>query len=303
MNKEKLKYFENILSLNNQDVDLSVIYNLINSHEEKNFLSFATIIAENFSNIDDLKEILIPSIKGLKNNNEIEFYENIFNLFENKFDIELLNKIIHTIKDKKDREQDILDSFSSNQLKAKSNLINALENFNVLNKNSNVVIWGSWYGSVLVPLLADRINQLLCLDMDKNVTQIGKKRFFVNYENVDYQNTNVFEKYLNFYKKTDLIINTSCEHMLPMNEWKWFGSGAIEGDSDTTDFRTPKLKNNCWFAFQSNNMFGIEGHINCVNSLEEFKSQLPKRAEVRYADEIEDTRGTRYMLIGKLKTL
>ena len=47
-------------------------------------------------------------------------------------------------------------------------------------------------------------------------------------------------------------------------------------------------------------MFGIEGHINCVNSLEEFKSQLPERARVLYQEEIEDTRGTRYMLVGKL---
>ncbi len=46
-------------------------------------------------------------------------------------------------------------------------------------------------------------------------------------------------------------------------------------------------------------MFEIEGHINCVNRLEEFKEQLPARAEVLFEEEVEDTRGTRYMLVRK----
>ena len=50
-------------------------------------------------------------------------------------------------------------------------------------------------------------------------------------------------------------------------------------------------------------MFDIQGHINCVSSLEEFKKQLPERAEVLYEDEVDDTRGTRYMLIGKFNHL
>jgi hypothetical protein len=47
-------------------------------------------------------------------------------------------------------------------------------------------------------------------------------------------------------------------------------------------------------------MFDIAGHINCVNSIEEFKSQLPDRAKVLIEDEVTDDRGTRYTLIGKL---
>ena len=38
-----------------------------------------------------------------------------------------------------------------------------------------------------------------------------------------------------------------------------------------------------------------------VNSLEEFKSQLPKNSEVLIEEEIDDSRGIRYMLIGKIK--
>ena len=47
-------------------------------------------------------------------------------------------------------------------------------------------------------------------------------------------------------------------------------------------------------------MFNIEGHINCVNTIEEFKLQLPECAEVLTEDKVSDLRGTRYLLIGKL---
>ena len=40
-----------------------------------------------------------------------------------------------------------------------------------------------------------------------------------------------------------------------------------------------------------------------MNSLQEFKNQLPERAEVLYDEEIVDTRGTRYMLVGKFNPI
>jgi hypothetical protein len=89
-----------------------------------------------------------------------------------------------------------------------------------------------------------------------------------------------------------------------MKEWKWFQKGALATDSQYKHkFESPKLSDNCYFAFQSNNMFGIEGHVNCVNSLQEFKDQMPERAEILFEEEVEDTRGTRYMLVGKLTSL
>ena len=51
--------------------------------------------------------------------------------------------------------------------------------------------------------------------------------------------------------------------------------------------------------FTSNNMYDIEGHINCVSSIEEFKWQLPDNAKVIKEDRIVDDRGTRFILIGK----
>ena len=79
----------------------------------------------------------------------------------------------------------------------------------------------------------------------------------------------------------DLVINPSCEHMPSMN--------TLES-----------LKtSNAYFAFTSNNMYDIEGHVNCVSSIGEFKEQLSSNATILVEDEIEDTRGTRYILVGK----
>ena len=46
-------------------------------------------------------------------------------------------------------------------------------------------------------------------------------------------------------------------------------------------------------------MLSIEGHINCVYDLNDFKKQLPNNAKVLIEDEIKDDRGTRFLLIGK----
>ena len=61
-----------------------------------------------------------------------------------------------------------------------------------------------------------------------------------------------------------------------------------------------RVKPTAHFAFTSNNMHDIEGHINCVNTIKEFKEQLPPGAKVLREGDIEDERGTRYILIGKL---
>ena len=61
-----------------------------------------------------------------------------------------------------------------------------------------------------------------------------------------------------------------------------------------------RVKPTAHFAFTSNDMYDIEGHINCVNTIEDFKVQLPPGSEVLKEDSLADERGTRFMLIGKL---
>lgn len=268
IDREDVKVIKNILSLTNDSPDVDVLYN---------------------------------TLSAIKYNDSLLFLKSILPLSQPGIDSDLLLNIYSTIKEYPELTTTLLDSFSNNQLAAKTALINDVNNLNILDSNSTVVIWGSWYGSVLIPTLADKVKKITCIDLDPQPLKVAKNRLFSKYTNVEYICSNVFDKCLKIYLETNLIINTSCEHMPPMKEWPWFGRGALKEDG--IPGKDPKISSDCYFAFQSNNMFGIEGHINCVNSLEEFKDQMPERAEVLFEEEVQDTRGTRYMLVGKFNSL
>ena len=270
IDRAALKYYENILKTSNSNIDLDILSTILYCIEH--------------DKDDELLKIILklshPSIN----------------------DTYLFN-VINLIKDMPDLKESLLDSVSSNQVASKYALLDAVDNLNFLDKDSTVVIWGSWYGSILIPALTNKVKKIISIDLDETPLQIAKNRLFNEYTNIEYVCDDIFKTYRDAYLNTNLIINTSCEHMPPMKDWKWFGAGALSNDQDTSIFRTPKLPDNCYFAFQSNNMFDIEGHVNCINSLQEFKDQMPERAEILFEEEVEDTRGTRYMLVGKLTSL
>ena len=177
---------------------------------------------------------------------------------------------------------DLLDSYSPNQFKTKERLIGHVRDLNVVNEQSEITILGGWYGSILRPAFKEA-KRISLIDIDKNATSIGKQRLFKHYNNVDFITSDVFDK--NRYGRiryANLVINTSCEHMKPMRELE-----ALQ-------------QSNAYFAFTSNNMLSIEGHINCVYDLDDFEKQMPDNAKVLVRDSITDERGTRFMLIGKL---
>ena len=270
IDRSAIKYYENILKTSNSNIDLDILSKILYCIEHDKG--------------DDLLKIILK-------------------LSHPSIDDTYLFNVINLIKDMPEIKDDILDSVSSNQVAAKYALLNAVDNLNFLDKDSTVVIWGSWYGSILIPALTNKVKKIVSIDLDETPLQIAKNRLFANYKNIQYVCDDIFKTYRDAYLNTNLIINTSCEHMPPMKDWKWFGAGALSNDQDTSIFRTPKLPDECYFAFQSNNMFGIEGHVNCVNSLQEFKDQMPERAEILFEEEVADTRGTRYMLVGKLTAL
>ena len=198
------------------------------------------------------------------------------------------------------RHRDILDSFSPNQFLSKMNLINHVKSLNILDKESEIVIFGSWYGSILVPAFYDDVKLITAIDSDRKVI-LKAKEIFKDYSKVDFIEGDVFDKRIwhrfkedddwDLFKRCNLVINTSCEHMKSMKDW-----------GPSPEYKTPWWKRfkNTHFAFQSNAMFDIPTHNNCVNNIEEFKQQLPDRAEVLIEDEIPDERGTRFTLIGKI---
>ena len=240
----------------------------------------------------------------------LNYITNILKVSNNDIDMELLYNVSNAMKHTPDSADDILDSFSNNQYKAKSLLVNNLEKLNLLNKDTEVVIFGCWYGSVLIPLLHDKVKKIICIDADEHAITIGDNRLFPTYDNVVWISADVFDKYRDIYDTADIFINTSCEHMRPMNLWGPIGPRSIWKEHPFVPdwlehkcYKIPwwsRVKPTAHFAFTSNNMYNIEGHINCVDTIEEFKLQLPDGAEVLIEDSLVDERGTRFMLIGKI---
>ncbi len=200
-------------------------------------------------------------------------------------DLNLLKNIMEEVRENKD----LLDSLSPNQFKSKLTLVNHVKSLNILNENSEIVIFGSWYGSILIPAFYNDVKKITAIDLDAKVISKAKYKIFKDY-NVDFITGDVFESFRESYKTANLFINTSCEHMKPMKEW-----------GPEPQYKNPWSKriSGSYFAYTSNNMYDIEGHINCVSSIEEFKYQLPDNAKVLIEDKIRDERGTRFLLVGK----
>ena len=188
-------------------------------------------------------------------------------------DLQLFKNIMAEARHNKD----LLDSFSPNQFKSKELLVKHIKN---MMTPKEIVILGGWYGSILIPAFKE-VKKVTLIDLDDNVIRIAKNRLFNHYKNVDFICDDVFDwaPDSSRIKKTDLIINTSCEHMRSMKKLE--------------------LNTEAYFAYQSNNMLDIKGHINCVYDLDDFKKQLPTNTKVLIEDEIKDDRGTRFLLIGK----
>lgn len=273
IDRDDLKFFKNIIDLNNKDTK--------------------------YKTLDDV-------VFSLRADDRYGFLYSILSATNNKLNFSLLENVINVIRKEPEFEQSLLDSFSTPQVNAKFNIINHLEKLGILNEQSEVVIFAGWYGSIFVPVLAPKVKKITLIDIDEKVINVAQNRLFMNYENVNFIAADIFEDFRLEYEKADLFINTSCEHMRPMSEWGPKGPRSLYKDSPFGEPVTRKvpwwtrMKKGANFAFQSNDMFNIDTHVNCVNNVKEFKLQLPENFEVQIEDEINDERGTRFTVIGKI---
>ena len=191
-------------------------------------------------------------------------------------------------------EKDLLDSFSPNQFSSKMNLVDHVNSLDFLTKESEIVIFGSWYGSILIPAFYDKVKKITCIDENKHVTNIAKYTLFKDLD-IDWISDDVFATFRDQFKTTDLFINTSCENMKPMRDW-----GPAPTYKNPWWDRVANREKPAYFAFQSHNLFDLHDSYNCVKTIEQFKTQLPDRAEVLIEDSIPFETGTRFTLIGKI---
>ena len=197
------------------------------------------------------------------------------------------------------RATDIAQSFDEKQIKSKQWLVEELfEVFynhgpKTIAKVKRINILASWYGQIISQLLTSQPiirQEILDLEQFENLKEedLFIKESNLHFYEIDREALQISKSYnptsnfsqqditkIKFSGSDKLVINTSCEHMKPINIKK------------------------CMVAFQSNNYFEVEDHINCVNSVEELIGQY-NFDKIYYKGELEFPKYKRFMVIGKL---
>ncbi len=188
-----------------------------------------------------------------------------------------MENILKTIAKITDDEnvKSIINSVNSNQNISKEWLIDNVKNHINMFENPKVCVAAGWYG-----MLADRMKiftneKVVSFDVDPKCESIGR----IMHPNVHFKTADIQTFNADFY---DVIICTSCEHF---------------SDDILNKFLSSRKKGNCLVVLQSNNYFGIDEHINCKKSLEEFKKSVRIRVLNSLEKRIND-KFDRYMLIG-----
>jgi hypothetical protein len=120
-------------------------------------------------------------------------------------------------------------------------------------------------------------HKVKAVNVDINNLTLHKNGYEWTVENFK-EGTEYSEKFL-----PNLIINTSAEHMSE----EWFHQ-----------LRFKQLESNPIVVIQSNNLFDIPEHVNCVHSVDHMKKKFPMK-EILYEGELQLKGYKRVMLIGR----
>jgi|688.fasta_scaffold194817_2 hypothetical protein len=195
------------------------------------------------------------------------------------------------------------DAFSRSQMRSKIWLVEQLA---LIRSNyTSVAIMAGWFGQVKT--IYDQqltYSKMRVIELDRSACETSDYVFNLsNLENHKVKsvcaNINQLTLHKNGYEWSvenfrdgtaysekflpDLIINTSAEHMTE----EWFHQ-----------LRFKQLDSDPIVAIQSNNLFDIPEHINCVHSVDHMQKKFPMR-EVLFAGELQLKGYKRVMLIGK----
>ena len=176
--------------------------------------------------------------------------------------------------------ESFIQSVAPKQIRCKEWLVEEL--LNIPYEFNSIQLYGGWFGYPLIELLSKEytIKELINIDIDSVALKICQKysRCF-NHHFVKTLNAYVTDQFESY--DTDLVINTSSEHM----------------DDLPKLIYNKRYKPSCVFALQSNNMDHLEEHINCTTSEDELveKSGLSK---ILYKGTQVFDNYERYMVIG-----
>jgi hypothetical protein len=210
-----------------------------------------------------------------------EFFPDILRGLSVCFDSPFVLNIARTVQ--KYRRPDLAIALNRKQIACKKWLIDhLLQTYG--GRHDKIWVLGGWYGVLSALIFADprlTVGSITSIDVDEDCAPVAEslnreqaldgrfRTMTFDMLDLDYEN-----------QRPDLVVNTSCEHLVDFNEW------------------FARIPHGTRLALQSNNYFGEPDHINCANSLEEFRDQAPL-SRVDYAGELPLKHYTRYMLIGR----
>ena len=221
-----------------------------------------------------------------------------------KFTHNSIFTILHKYYREEHNAKHLQDAFSRGQVQSKIWLAQELEKIRTDHKK--VLILAGWYGQLLQYFKELKFGKVRVVDMDRDACLISddifnlhfiedyrvkaicadinnlvihKAGYVLNVEN--FKNTDAKQFSETF--MPDLIINTSAEHM----DQKWYD-----------DIRFKEFENKPLVVIQSNNLFDVEEHVNCVHSVDHMKKKYPME-EILYEGELQLKGYKRVMLIGR----
>lgn len=181
------------------------------------------------------------------------------------------------------RIKDFLDSVNESQFESKEWAVDNLIQL-VTSQYDECIVVGGWYGLFSFLFKQHGFDkQITNIDIDPACKKIGQKFKYDNsviFKTLD--GLEIFEnKNYNNHKK--ILVCTACEHI----------------DEDDFNEFLSKKDSEMLVCLQSNNYYGVNSHINCKDTLQDFIESLPLRkilysGELPYKDEY-----TRFMVIGK----
>ena len=261
----------------------------------------------NVLKIKGLEQFAIETGKILRSMDQDNFEEFIVRLLLSKLDKKYPNdKIFRGIMSylKLNLNDNALkDAFSRSQVKSKIWLVEEL--LKIDSNYTNVVVMAGWFGQ-LKNIYDKKLTyaKMRIVEIDKSACETSDYIFNLsNLENYKVKAVNTDINYLTLHKNgyewsvenfkdstsyvekflPDLIINTSAEHMTE----EWYNQ-----------IRFKELENNPIVAIQSNNLFNIPEHINCVYSIDHMKKKFPMK-EILFEGELQLKGYKRVMLIGR----
>lgn len=200
---------------------------------------------------------------------DIDVFKRGFKLVEYIYDNQIQDLELFRIRD-------IGNGLAESHWKSKQWLVDELTEFLY---NEDVHIAAGWLGLTGYLLRKEFPNiKITSSDIDPGCKIMGKFLF----DNIEFKTLDTVLD-INIIKDCQVYINTSIEHI----------------KQEYVDLIFSKLNKGTIFAIQSNNYYDVVDHINCSDSLDDFKSRTQFK-ELLYANKMQFKDYDRYMLIGRI---